>query len=154
MSSPRSRRTAVAVCVGGVAAAALVPLGGTPAPTRLLRQPTVSASQIAFAYANNIWSVGRQGGVARRLTSFQGQTSHPRFSPDGRWIAFSAEYAGNTDVYVAVSARPMRATPRDEVDGGVHEERGEAERDLQLAGQAFGVDERDQVAADEVAPVG
>ena len=52
-------------------------------PTLLLRSPTVSATQIAFAYANNIWSVDRAGGLARRLTSFQGQTTNPQFSPDG-----------------------------------------------------------------------
>ncbi len=68
--------------------------------TRLLRTPTVSSTQIAFAYANNIWVVPRAGGSARRLTSFQGQTTNPHFSPDGRWIAFSGEYAGNFDVYV------------------------------------------------------
>ncbi|HEY9230866.1 MAG TPA: hypothetical protein VIS78_01940, partial [Blastocatellia bacterium] len=72
-------------------------------PTRLLRQPTVSATQIAFAYANNIWVVDRSGGTARRLTSFQGQTANPHFSPDGKWIAFSGEYAGNMDVYVVPS---------------------------------------------------
>ena len=49
--------------------------------TRLLRMPTVSSTQIAFAYANNIWVVPRAGGSARRLTSFQGQTSNPHFSP-------------------------------------------------------------------------
>src|SRR5215468_10296559 len=81
-------------------------------PTRLLRTPTVSATQIAFAYANNIWIVERAGGRARRLTSFQGQTSNPHFSPDGKWIAFSAEYAGNTDVYVAPAegGEPKRLT--------------------------------------------
>src|SRR5688572_3963697 len=68
--------------------------------TRLLRSPTVSATQVAFAYANNIWVVGRAGGQARRLTSFQGQTINPHFSPDGKSIAFSGDYAGNTDVYV------------------------------------------------------
>ncbi|MBZ5498140.1 MAG: PDZ domain-containing protein [Acidobacteriia bacterium] len=80
--------------------------------TRLLRTPTVSATQIAFAYANNIWIVERAGGVARRLTSFQGQTVNPHFSPDGKWIAFSAEYAGNTDVYVvpALGGEPRRLT--------------------------------------------
>jgi tricorn protease len=80
--------------------------------TRLLRTPTVSATQIAFAYANNIWIVERSGGFARRLTSFQGQTSNPQFSPDGRSIAFSAEYAGNTDVYVvpAEGGEPKRLT--------------------------------------------
>src|SRR5262249_61495596 len=62
-------------------------------PTRLLRTPTVSASQIAFAYANNIWIVERAGGMARRLTSFQGQTSNPPFSPDGQGIAVRPEYA-------------------------------------------------------------
>ncbi len=83
-----------------------------PAQTRMLRSPTVSATQIAFAYANNIWVVPRTGGTAQRLTSFQGQTSNPYFSPDGRNIAFSAEYGGNIDVYVMPSAggEPRRLT--------------------------------------------
>ncbi|MFN7927059.1 MAG: hypothetical protein U0Y68_03790 [Blastocatellia bacterium] len=69
-------------------------------------------SHIAFAYANNIWVVERTGGTARRLTSFQGQTSNPHFSPDGKWIASSGEYAGNTDVYVVPSTggEPKRLT--------------------------------------------
>lgn len=80
--------------------------------TRMLRMPTVSATQIAFAYANNIWVVSREGGNARRLTSFQGLTSNPHFSPDGKWIAFSGEYAGNNDVYVvpAEGGEPKRLT--------------------------------------------
>lgn len=84
--------------------------GGTQ--TRLLRTPTVSANQIGFAYANNIWVVPRAGGSAKRLTSFQGQTANPHFSPDGRWIAFSGEYAGNFDVYVvpAEGGEPKRLT--------------------------------------------
>ena len=84
----------------------------TTAQTRLLRMPTVSATQIAFAYANNIWTVPRAGGSARRLTSFQGQALNPHFSPDGKWIAFSGEYAGNLDVYVvtAEGGEPRRLT--------------------------------------------
>src|SRR6266404_4615676 len=80
--------------------------------TRLLRTPTVSATQIAFAYAQNIWVAPRAGGVARRVTSFQGQTTNPHFSPDGKWIAFSGEYAGNFDVYVvaAEGGEPKRLT--------------------------------------------
>src|ERR1044071_1953595 len=80
--------------------------------TRLLRTPTISATQIAFAYAQNIWTVPRAGGMARRITSFQGQTSNPHFSPDGKWIAFSGEYAGNLDVYVvpAEGGEPKRLT--------------------------------------------
>jgi len=80
--------------------------------TRLLRTPTVSSTQIGFAYANNIWVVPRSGGSARRLTSFQGQTANPHFSPDGRWVAFSGEYAGNFDVYIVSSdgGEPKRLT--------------------------------------------
>jgi len=83
----------------------LVTLGASPlaAQTRMLRSPTVSDKHIAFAYANNVWIVDRAGGAARRLTSFQGETQNPKLSPDGKWIAFSAEYGGNTDVYVVAT---------------------------------------------------
>ena len=89
-----------------------VPVSANGQGTRLLRAPTISATQIAFAYANNIWIVERAGGAARRLTSFQGQTSNPHFSPDGNTIAFSGEYAGNTDVYIvpAAGGEPKRLT--------------------------------------------
>ena len=98
-----------------IAVAALVFVGlatESEAQTRLLRTPTVSARQIAFAYANNIWTVDRAGGSARRITSFQGATQNPKFSPDGSLIAFSAEYGGNTDVYVvpAEGGQPKRLT--------------------------------------------
>ena len=100
----------------GLAIAALSPLSGSrtvsaqPDATRMLRSPTVSATHVAFAYANNIWVVERAGGTARRLTSFQGQTTNPKFSPDGRSVAFSGEYGGNTDVYV-VPVRGRRTDP-------------------------------------------
>ena len=68
--------------------------------TQLLRQPTLSARDIVFVYANDLWKVSRQGGDAIRLTTNEGYESSPHFSPDERWIAFSAEYEGNTDVYV------------------------------------------------------
>lgn len=97
------------VLIPVLAALAAVPPGR---PTRLLRTPTASATQIAFAYANNIWVVERAGGMARRVTSFQGQTTNPHFSPDGKWIAFSGDYAGNMDVYVvaAEGGEPRRLT--------------------------------------------
>jgi tricorn protease len=90
----------------------LVCAGAAETGTRLLRTPTVSATSIAFAYANNIWAVARTGGEARRLTSFAGQTESPHFSPDGKLIAFSAEYGGNMDVYVvpAEGGEPKRLT--------------------------------------------
>jgi tricorn protease len=80
--------------------------------TKMLRSPAISATHIAFAYANNIWIVDKQGGTARRLTSFQGQTSNPNFSPDGQTIAFTGEYAGNADVYTvpAEGGEPRRLT--------------------------------------------
>jgi tricorn protease len=85
---------------------------GSAPPTMLLRSPTVSAVDIAFAYAQNIWIVPRAGGMARRLTSFQGQAGTPRFSPDGQRVAFSGEYAGNLDVYVVAAGggEPRRLT--------------------------------------------
>ena len=103
MPRRRARLAAVALCV---APAVL------HAQTRMLRSPTVSKTQIAFAYANNIWTVGRDGGLARRITSFQGTTENPKFSPDGKLIAFSAQYSGNTDVYVvpADGGEPKRLT--------------------------------------------
>ncbi len=98
--------------VAAIVLAAFQPVTGALNSTRMLRTPTVSATQIAFAYANNIWIVERAGGVARRLTSFQGQTANPHFSPDGKWIAFSGTYAGNEDVYVVSSegGEPKRLT--------------------------------------------
>lgn len=68
--------------------------------TRLLEQPAVSATHIAFAYAGDLWVAQQDGAGVRRLTSDDGVESNPAFSPDGRRIAFSAQYEGNTDVYV------------------------------------------------------
>jgi tricorn protease len=108
-SFPAAIRSLALISMAALTALATTPDGG---PTRLLRMPTVSARQIAFAYANNIWVVERAGGTARRLTSFQGQTSNPHFSPDGKMLAFSAEYSGNIDVYVvpAEGGEPKRLT--------------------------------------------
>jgi tricorn protease len=65
----------------------------------LLRAPSVSDTTIAFRYADDIWTVAREGGVARRLTSTGDVTDGPFFSPDGRRIAYSADVGGETDVY-------------------------------------------------------
>ncbi|MEP6622319.1 MAG: PDZ domain-containing protein, partial [bacterium] len=78
----------------------LITTSAATAQTRMLRSPTVSKTDIAFAYAGNIWIVPRAGGNARRLTSSPGESSNPKFSPDGKLLAFSAQYAGNIDVYV------------------------------------------------------
>lgn len=80
--------------------------------TLMLRQPSVSDRHIAFAYANNIWVVERSGGTARRLTTFQGNSGSPKLSPDGRMVAFTGSYAGNSDVYVVPveGGEPTRLT--------------------------------------------
>ena len=70
---------------------------------RLMRFPDVSNDKIAFSYGGDIWLVGKDGGVARRITSHPGQELFPKFSPDGKWIAFTAQYDGNYNVYVMPS---------------------------------------------------
>ena len=68
--------------------------------TKMLTQPAVSSDRIAFVYAGDLWTADINGKDVRRLTSDEGIESNPFFSPDGKLIAFSAEYDGNIDVYV------------------------------------------------------
>jgi tricorn protease len=84
------------------AAALLATLGLAQAaePTLMLRQPAVSKEHLAFVYAGDLWLADRNGTNARRLTSHAASEFAPRFAPDGKSIAFSASYDGNTDVYV------------------------------------------------------
>lgn len=65
-----------------------------------MRYPDVSATQIAFIYAGDIWLVPKTGGEAHRLSSPPGEEMFPKFSPDGTQIAFSGDYDGNIDIYV------------------------------------------------------
>lgn len=74
-----------------------------PKDTRLLSQPAVSAGKIAFIYAEDLWTANPDGSDPRRLTVNEGIESDPFFSPDGTMIAFSAQYDGNTDVFVISS---------------------------------------------------
>jgi len=68
--------------------------------TRLLRFPDIHKNKIAFVYAGDIWIVDSNGGTARQLTSHKGMEVFPKFSPDGEWIAYSAEYSGNRQIYI------------------------------------------------------
>ena len=78
----------------------------------ILRSPTLSKTQIVFQFANDLWSVPREGGEAKRLTTGPGVESNPKFSPDGSQVAFTGEYDGNVDVYVvpATGGIPKRLT--------------------------------------------
>ena len=106
-----SLRRAALVFVGCSLLAAVLwaPLDAqTPASgTRLLRSPTVSATHIAFAYANNIWSVERAGGVARRLTSFQGRR---RIRISRRTASGSRSAASTPATSTSTSCRPKAAS--------------------------------------------
>ena len=71
-----------------------------PNDTRMLSQPTISAGHVAFIYAEDLWVANKDGSQPRRLTVDEGIESNPLFSPDGKTIAFNAEYDGNTDVFI------------------------------------------------------
>src|SRR5262245_14440764 len=78
----------------------------------MLRYPDVSATQIVFVYADDLWLVPREGGVATPLASPPGVEALPRFSADGRTIAFAGNYDGNRDIYTVPSTGgvPTRVT--------------------------------------------
>ncbi|MFO1425527.1 MAG: PDZ domain-containing protein [Steroidobacteraceae bacterium] len=80
--------------------------------TLLLRQPTLSRDRLVFVYGGDLWIADRSGANPRQLTAHPASEFAPKFSPDGRWVAFSASYDGNTDVYVVPSegGQPRRLT--------------------------------------------
>jgi tricorn protease len=80
--------------------------------TRLLRFPAIYGEQIVFSYAGDLYSVSAKGGTARKLTSDIGYEMFAKFSPDGKQIAFTAQYDGNTEVYLmpAEGGIPKRLT--------------------------------------------
>ncbi|MDX2148333.1 MAG: PDZ domain-containing protein [Planctomycetota bacterium] len=97
----------------GSNASASTASAGAPTPNAtMLRFPDVSATHICFVYANDVWLVPRSGGVAVPLSSPPGQEQFPRFSPDGKRIAFNASYEGNREVYTmpVSGGTPTRVT--------------------------------------------
>ncbi len=79
---------------------------------RLLRFPAISGDKLVFSYAGDLYTVARSGGMARKITNDAGYEMFARFSPDGKWIAFTAQYDGNTEVYKIPSTggEPQRLT--------------------------------------------
>ena len=89
------------------------PLVAGAAEARLLRFPAIHGEQIVFGCAGDLYTVSAHGGLARRLTSDErSYEMFPRFSPDGKLLAFTAQYDGNTEVYVmpADGGEPRRLT--------------------------------------------
>jgi tricorn protease len=70
---------------------------------RLLRFPDIYKDKIAFMYGGDLWLASSSGGTARRITSHPGRELFPKFSPDGKWLAFTGQYDGNFNVYVMPS---------------------------------------------------
>jgi tricorn protease len=85
-----------------LAAATVALLLSAPAAaqTKLLRFPDIAGDRIAFCYAGDIWTVAVGGGTATRLTAHPGLELFPKFSPDGKWIAFTGQYEGDEQVYI------------------------------------------------------
>jgi tricorn protease len=79
---------------------------------RLLRQPDIEGERIVFVYAGDLWTVSRRGGVASRLTAHEGLETFPKLSPDGRTVAFTGNYDGNTDAFTMSvdGGEPVRQT--------------------------------------------
>ena len=93
-------------------APAMLPAQSSASTPLLLRSPSLSQDKIAFRYADDVWTVPRQGGEAERLTSNGNVAAGPSFSPDGSQIAYTARLQGNQDVYVIASGGgvPRRIT--------------------------------------------
>lgn len=77
-----------------------------------IRQPDLHGNQLVFCAESDLWVASSDGSGAHRLTTHVGDESAPAFSPDGKWIAFSAVYGGNGDVYIvpAAGGKPQRLT--------------------------------------------
>ena len=95
-----------------LAAAAIPTLLMAADEARLMRFPATNGSEIVFSYAGDLHKVPATGGEAQRLTSYVGYEMFPRFSPDGKTIAFTGQYDGNTEVYTMPSSggEPLRIT--------------------------------------------
>src|SRR5215831_2157526 len=70
---------------------------------KLVRYPSYSNGRIAFTYLGDIWTADENGQNIQRLTVNKARDAYPRFSPDGKWIAFSSDRNGNLDVYIIPS---------------------------------------------------
>ncbi len=89
-------RKAVSFCF----VAALILGGPAFAQTKLLRFPDIHGDKVVFSYAGDLWSASTSGGTATRLTAHPGVEMFAKFSPDGKWIAFTGQYDGDEQVYV------------------------------------------------------
>lgn len=102
--TPIRAMAALLLCVLAVAAPTAAQAPSPRDETRLLRFPHIHGDRVLFTYAGDLYTVPLSGGEATRLTSHEGLEIFGRFSPDGRSIAFSGEYAGSRQVYLVPAA--------------------------------------------------
>ena len=86
-----------------VLCAAMAPAAPAAAQTKLLRFPDIHGDKVVFTYASDLWTASTSGGIATRLTAHPGEELFAKFSPDGKWIAFTGQYDGDEQVYVIPS---------------------------------------------------
>ena len=110
------RMSAVLVLLPALFALAAIPAAA--APVKLARHPDYHAGRVAFSYLGDIWTANDDGTAVRRITDNSAREVYPRFSPDGRWIAFSSNRYGNYDVFVVPVAggTPKRLTYHTGID--------------------------------------
>jgi len=99
MHHPRTRAR-VALRLAAPVALALAAAAPLAAQTRLLRFPDIHGDQVVFTYAGDLWTAPAAGGTAVRLTASPGLELFAKYSPDGKWIAFTGQYDGDEQVYV------------------------------------------------------
>jgi tricorn protease len=106
-----SIRLNMAAALVAASAAGLLPSSAS-AQTKLLRFPDIAGERVAFCYAGDIWTAPAAGGTATRITTHPGLELFPKFSPDGKWIAFTGQYEGDEQVYVipAEGGQPKQLT--------------------------------------------
>src|SRR6266436_2297800 len=104
----------ITLLVAGLTLLAHIPCGvaADTLPDGFYRYPSIGGDAIVFAAEGDLWKVPLAGGIALRLTAFEGEEAFPKLSPDGKLVAFTAQYEGNDDVYVmtASGGEPVRLT--------------------------------------------
>jgi tricorn protease len=106
-------KTLTAILVSTALLRSVISAADAPSPgNAMYRHPALSDTHIVFTHAGDLWTVPKAGGVATHLTSAKGEETNPRFSPDGRTIAFTANYDGSEDVHTipANGGAPRRIT--------------------------------------------
>jgi len=107
-----ARRACIGAFVSALFVLAFGPAFPTAAPIKLARHPDYHAGKITFSYLGDVWIASEDGSDPHRVTDNLAREIYPRFSPDGRWIAFSSNRYGNNDVFVvaATGGTPRRLT--------------------------------------------